>query len=143
MNKGVFVGRVGQDAEMRYTQSGTAVASFSLALDNGKDKEGEKRQPTWIKAVMWDKRAESLAQYVTKGKLVIVVGPVSTEAWTDKNSGDAKSKIVVTVNEFEFGGGGKDDKSDTDSQPQTPPPSLHTQRDEAASTQIQDEDIPF
>lgn len=143
MNKGVFVGRVGQDAELRYTQSGTAVASFSLALDNGKDKEGEKRQPTWIKAVMWDKRAESLAQYVTKGKLVIVVGPVSTEAWTDKNSGDAKSKIVVTVNEFEFGGGSKDDKSDTDSQPQTPPPSLHTQRDEAASTQIQDEDIPF
>lgn len=142
MNKGVFVGRVGQDAEMRYTQSGTAVASFSLALDNGKDKEGEKRQPTWIKAVMWDKRAESLAQYVTKGKLVIVVGPVSTEAWTDKNSGDAKSKIVVTVNEFEFGGGGKDDKSDTDSQPQTTP-SRHTQRDEAASTQIQDEDIPF
>ena len=48
MNNCVFAGRAGKDAELKYTQSGKAVASFSIAIDNGKDSNGEKRAPLWI-----------------------------------------------------------------------------------------------
>lgn len=106
MNQCTFIGRVGTDAALKYTGTGMAVSSFSMAVDNGKDKDGEKRAPTWIKATLWAKRAESLTEYITKGKLVCVTGPVSSEAWCDK-AGEAQSKIVVTVREFEFCGGAK------------------------------------
>jgi single-strand DNA-binding protein len=137
MNTAVFAGRVGQDAELNYTKSGTAVASFSMAIDNGKDKDGQKRPATWIKAVLWEKRAESLAQYIKKGIVVIVSGPVSTEAWTSKQDGSAQAKIVCTVREFDFGGS----KSEDNGEQQSPRPA------QAAAPQgaspITDEDIPF
>ena len=59
MNTAVFAGRVGTDAELNYTKSGKAVASFSIAIDNGKDQDGNKREATWIKAVLWEKKAEA------------------------------------------------------------------------------------
>lgn len=134
MNHATFIGRVGQDAELRYTNGGKAVSSFSMAIDNGKDANGEKRTPTWIKATLWEKRAESLTKYITKGKLVAVSGPVSVEAWVGKTDGNAQGKIVLTIREFEFCGGPRDDASDGDSprepQAQAPQP-------------ISDEDIPF
>jgi single-strand DNA-binding protein len=101
MNVGAFVGHVGKDAKLERTQGGKAVASFSLALDNGKDAQGQKRDPTWIKCVLWEKKAEALAQHVTKGKMVAVSGPVSVEAWISKQ-GEAQAAIVVTVREFAF-----------------------------------------
>ena len=118
MNKGIFIGRVGGDAELKTTSSGKAVASFSMAIDNGKDREGQKRQPSWIKATLWEKRAESLAQYITKGKLVYVEGPVSIETWVDKGDGSAKGKLCVTVREFEFCGGSEKREEQAEAQPQ-------------------------
>jgi single-strand DNA-binding protein len=145
MNLGIFIGCVGQDAELKYTSAGKPVCSFSMAIDQGKDKEGEKRSPLWIKATLWEKRAESLVEYIKKGKRVMVQGPVNTEAWTSKESGDAQSKIVVTVREFEFCGGPKSEESNSEAAPKTvrptvapPPPGTTTD-----STQITDEDIPF
>ncbi len=119
MNQATFIGRVGGDAELKTTSTGKAVASFSMALDNGKDKEGQKRQPTWVKATLWERRAESLAQYITKGKLVYVAGPVSIETWVDKSDGSAKGKLCVTVREFEFCGGG--DKKEEQAEPAAAP----------------------
>ena len=137
MNKGTFIGRVGQDAELHYTPQGAAVCSFSMAIDNGKNKDtGEKRPPLWIKASLWNKRAESLAQYITKGKLVAVIGRVGAEAWSDKQSGEAKAKIVVTVDEFEFCGGSN---GGNEQEPQQPPQTNNN----LGSDGITDEDIPF
>lgn len=138
MNQGTFVGRVGADCEVRYTQQGKPVADFSVAIDQGKNSNGDKRDALWIKAVLWEKKAEALAQYITKGKMVAVSGPVSTEAWVDKQSGNARSKIVVTVREFTFCGGGKNE--DGGQQPNTPasPPA-----DPQNSGPITDDDIPF
>lgn len=147
MNKAIFIGRVGGDAELHYTPGGKAVASFSMALDNGKDSEGNKRQPTWVKATLWEKRAESLAQYITKGKLVAVEGPVGAEAWVDKQSGEAKCKIVITVREFEFCGGTKAQESDESQQgsgygrSQGGPD--YDQAPARDSGEITDDDIPF
>lgn len=137
MNHGTFVGRVGQDAEVRYTSSGKAVADFSIAIDNGKDERGTKRPPTWLKAVLWEKKAEALAKYITKGKMVAVAGRVSAEAWNDRQSGDPKCKVVVTVNDFTFCG---DAKREDDGQDSAPAPAQAAQPNAGPIT---DEDIPF
>jgi single-strand DNA-binding protein len=103
MNLGCFVGHVGKDCKLEITQGGKAVASFSLAIDNGKNGDGQKRDPIWIKCVLWEKKAEALAQHVTKGKMVAVSGPVHVEAWIGNHS-EALAAIVCTVREFTFCG---------------------------------------
>lgn len=103
MNVATFVGHVGKDAKLENTQGGKAVASFSLAIDNGKDGNGQKRDPTWIKAVLWEKKAEALAQHVTKGKQVAISGPVHVECWIGHDN-QAQAAIVCTVREFTFCG---------------------------------------
>src|ERR1700683_2520092 len=106
MNTGTFAGHVGTAAKLEHTQGGKAVASFSMAIDNGKESNGQKRDPTWIKAVLWEKKAEALAQYITKGKMVVVSGPVRVEAWISRKGNEAQAVIVCTVRELTFGGGG-------------------------------------
>lgn len=139
MNVSTFAGRVGGDAELTYTKSGMAVASFSLAIDNGKGKDGEKKPATWIKATLWDKRAESLAQYIKKGSFVIVSGPVSIETWLSKTEGTAQGKIVVSVNQFTFGGDSKSNQSDNTQQEAQASPRAAAQN----NSTITDDDIPF
>jgi single-strand DNA-binding protein len=109
MNIGTFAGHVGADAEVTTTRDGKSVASFRIAIDRGKDGE-RKLDPLWIKAVLWEKRAENLAPYIKKGLMVVVSGPVSVEAWLSAQSPSAQAMIVVTVREFTFGGGGAEGK---------------------------------
>ena len=134
MNNATFAGCVGQDATIRYTGGGQAVASFSLAIKNGKDKDGEERAATWITATLWGKKAEGLAQYIKKGIYVAVSGPVKADAWTDKNSGEARAKINVNVFNFTFLGGGQ--RRDN---PDAPAPD----NSEPQGPEVTDEDIPF
>jgi single-strand DNA-binding protein len=135
MNCCVFVGRVGGDAELNYTKDGKAVSNFNIAIDNGKNKDtGVKRPATWIKCVLWEKRAESLSQYIKKGIVVEVQGPVASEAWISKKSGEAESRVVVTVKDFTFGGGsGSEEEA-------APAPRQEAPR---ADAPISDDDIPF
>lgn len=136
MNVATFAGRVGQDAELKYTQSGKAVASFSLAINQGKDGNGEERAPLWIKATIWEKRAEALAPHIKKGSFAIVSGPVSIETWANKNDGSAQGRIIVTVREFTFGGGSAQGSGNSNSAPASKPQS-------SGSGPITDDDIPF
>ena len=144
MNSATFAGRVGADAELKYTQSGKAVADFNIAIDNGKDSEGQKRQPTWVKAVLWERKAEGLAQYIKKGSIVVVQGPVSTEAWISKQQdGKPQSRIIVTVREFTFGGGAKENSSSAPADDFGPTPVAQSAAPQRDSGPITDEDIPF
>ena len=143
MNSATFAGRVGADAELKYTQSGKAVADFNIAVDNGKDSEGQKRPPTWVKAVLWERKAEGLAQYIKKGSIVVVQGPVSTEAWISKQDGKPQSRIIVTVREFTFGGGAKENSSSAPADDFGPAPVAQSAPPQRASDPITDSDIPF
>ena len=139
MNIGPWIGRVGQDAELKYTQGGKAVASFSVAIGQGKDGEGNKRAPLWIKATLWEKKAEALAQYIKKGIMVAISGIPAVETWVSKTSGNAEGKIVVNVREFEFcGGGDKNADGESKSAAKKAKP-----QDETDSTFVDDSDIPF
>lgn len=104
MNVASFAGYIGRDAKLEKTAGGKAVASFSVAIDNGKDADGKKRDPLWIKCVLWEKKAESLAEHIVKGKMVAVSGPVHVEAWMDHHN-QAAAAVVCTVHTLTFGGG--------------------------------------
>lgn len=76
------------------------VLNFSIAVDNGKDKNGEKRDPTWYDCALWGKRAESLAPYIEKGSKLAVNGRPGARAH------EGKAYLSLTVNELTFMGGG-------------------------------------
>jgi single-strand DNA-binding protein len=87
VNKAIIVGYLGSDPEVRYLQSGTAVANFSVATsDTWNDKStGEKKEKTeWHRIVAWGKLGEICGEYLHKGKQVYVEGSIYTEEWEDK-----------------------------------------------------------
>lgn len=106
MNIGTFTGRIGRDAEMRSTPSGKQVVNFSLAVD---ERRGGEKSTLWISCGMWGERGQTLAQYLTKGAVVSVAGPVRVESYTSK-SGEASSKLCCTVNELSLHGGNRDEQ---------------------------------
>ena len=95
----IIAGTVGRDAELRRTQGGDPVLGFSVAVDQGKDKNGNKRDAKWYDASIWGKRAESLQGHITKGcKLVLTGRPTAREH-------QGKVYMGIAVNDLTFMGG--------------------------------------
>jgi single-strand DNA-binding protein len=95
-----FVGRAGKDAEMGYTQGGTAITRFSLAVDhNFKDADGNWKNDTeWVRFVVFGDAAERAAEQVRKGKLFYAEGRMQTRSWADKNTGDKHYTTEIVAN---------------------------------------------
>ncbi len=108
VNKAILVGNLGRDAEMRFTAGGTPVATVSLATtERFTDREGQKREDTqWHRIVIWGKTAESLHEYLTKGKQIYVEGKIQTREWTDKEGKPAKTTEIRADRVVLLGGGG-------------------------------------
>jgi single-strand DNA-binding protein len=108
VNKAILVGNLGRDAEMRFTAGGTAVATVSLATtERFTDKEGQKREDTqWHRIVIWGKTAESLQEYLTKGKQIYVEGRIETKEWTNKEGQKVKTTEIRADRVVLLGGGG-------------------------------------
>jgi single-strand DNA-binding protein len=87
VNKVILVGNLGRDAELRYTPGGAAVATLNMATTEvWNDKQGQRQEKTeWHRVVLWGKSAESLAEYLTKGKQIYVEGRLQTRQWDDKD----------------------------------------------------------
>lgn len=96
-----IAGTVGKDAVLRTTQGGEPVLSFSLAVDNGKDANGNKRDATWFDCSIWGKRATSLQNHIAKGSKLTLSGRPTARAH------DGKAYLGLTVNELSFQGGGQ------------------------------------
>ncbi len=111
MQKLFIAGTIGKDAEVRYTKgNGDAVASFSVAVDNGKDKQGNKRDATWFDCSVWGKRGESLAPYLKKGGSVSIIGRPTAREY------NGKVYLGVNVDEITLqGGNSKSNNSNTES----------------------------
>lgn len=86
LNKVMLIGRLGQDPEVRYTQSNTAVATLNLATNERyRDSNGEYQDKTeWHRVVAWGRTAEVCQQYLSKGSMIYVEGPLQTREWEDK-----------------------------------------------------------
>lgn len=103
LNKVMIIGRLGANPEIKYTNSGSAVASFSMALSEyWRDKQGEKQEKTeWVNVVAWDRLADQAQSYLQKGSVVYVEGKLQTRSWDDQQ-GQKKYKTEVVANQFRF-----------------------------------------
>jgi len=103
VNKVILVGNLGRDPEVRYTQSGTAVANFTLATNEvWNDKAGAKQERTeWHRIVVWGKQAEIAREYLSKGKQVYIEGSIQTRQWDDKE-GNKRTTTEIKANRVIF-----------------------------------------
>jgi len=97
VNKVILIGRIGQEAELKYTASGNPVCRFSLATNESwKDKAGNAQQRTeWHNIVAWNKLAEVAGEYLTKGKLVYLEGSIRSGKWQDRDGKEQKSYDII------------------------------------------------
>jgi len=108
VNKVILVGNLGRDAEVRYTPGGAAVARFSIATTEvWNDKGGQRQERTeWHNIDLWGKQAESLSEYLVKGKQVYIEGRLQTDEYTDKDGVKRKSTKVRCEKVVLLGSGG-------------------------------------
>jgi single-strand DNA-binding protein len=139
VNRVILVGNLGRDAELRRTGTGTAVANFSLATTEVfKDRDGQRREETeWHRVSLMGKQAESVADYLLKGKQVYVEGRLRTRTWDDKE-GNKRTTTEVIANRLVLLGGGPRrenvEREETGHEPAAAEP---------AATMPGDDEVPF
>ncbi len=141
VNKVILVGNLGRDAELRYTPGGAAVATLSLATtETWNDKEGQRQEKTeWHRVVLWGKQAETLNQYLQKGKQIYVEGRLQTRQWDDKDGNkryttEIRGDRIVLLSSGGGGGGGQ--RFQRESGPAQPEPM-------DVGPELSEDDIPF
>jgi len=100
LNKAMLIGRLGAAPEIRYTQSGTPVATFQIATnERWKDGNGETRERTeWHRVVAWNQLAEICEKHLNKGKLVYIEGPIRTREYEDKDGNTRRVTEIIVRN---------------------------------------------
>ena len=101
----VLIGRLGQDPEIKYFESGSVKARFSVAVDRSFSKEN--RQTDWFNVEVWGKQAEFVGEWVKKGQLVAVTGSMEMQRWTD-NTGNQREVPIVRANDIRLEGSKRD-----------------------------------
>ena len=119
-NKVILMGNLTRDPETRTTPNGQTVTNFSLAVNRTwKGADGQQNEDVnYIDCVAWGKPGEIIAQYLGKGRAVLVSGRLDQRSWEDKETGGKRSKIEVVVEDFNFvgdGAGGAQSDSGTSS----------------------------
>lgn len=141
MGQMMGLARLGRDAEVRYTGGGDAVAGLSLAMDYRDKKE---KATQWVEGSLWGKQAESLAEYLTKGKLVFVVlDDVHIEEYEGKNG--IGHKLVGRVSKIDLAGGGEGGQREQSTQRQQAEPRKQASKPAPNKTGFDDmdDDLPF
>lgn len=108
LNKAIVAGNLTRDPEIRYTQSGQAVAGLDLAINNYfTSKSGEKKEETvFIHVVVWGKQAESIQNYLSKGSPVLIEGRLQLDNWNTKE-GEKRSRLKILAQRVQFLSSGK------------------------------------
>ena len=145
INTITLVGRAGRDPETRFFESGSVVSNLTLAVNRPSRDEEE---PDWFTLEIWGKQAQVAADYVRKGSLIGVVGRMTTERWTDRSTGEQRSKPVVKVERLALLGSRADNAAAAQSmaaQPAAAAPvtPAGTGPQSWAGTPISDEEVPF
>lgn len=143
VNKAILVGNLGRDAELRYTPGGAAVATLSLATTEiWNDKSGQRQEKTeWHRIVLWGKQAETLQEYLLKGRQIFVEGRLQTRKWDDRDGNtkyttEVRADRVVLLGRRDEGGGGGP-RPERQEQQQAPAMSG------APAPELTEDDIPF
>ncbi len=141
LNKVMLIGNLGRDPELRYTTSGTAVASFTVATnDTWKDADGNVQERTeWHNIVAWKKLAEICGEWLKKGKKVYIEGRIQTRSYDDKNTGTKKYITEIIAEDMlmlDSKGQSEREMTDASSAPAASPA-------EKSQPGKVDEDLPF
>jgi single-strand DNA-binding protein len=147
VNKVILVGNLGRDAELRYTPGGAAVATLNLATTEVfKDREGQKKEDTqWHRVILWGKTAETLQDYLTKGKQIYVEGKLQTRKWKDKDGNDKYTTEVRGDRVVLLSGGGRGDgvsRGEGGGRPSAAADEF-SHGEAGGSVELTDDDIPF
>lgn len=150
LNKAMLIGRLGQDPEVRYTQSNTAVATLSIATsERYKDSNGEQQEKTeWHRVVAWGRLAEICQQYLKKGSQVYIEGPIQTRQWEDKDgqkryTTEIKALQMTMLDSRGSGNGGPQNQGggQGQSKPESKPMSSNVEL--GSNFDDMDDDLPF
>lgn len=109
LNKVMLIGNLTRDPELRVTPKGTAICTFSLAVNRKfKDESGgEREEVTYIDIEAWGKSGENISKYCTKGRPLFVEGRLRLDQWEDKNTKEKRSRMKVVLENFQFLGSGR------------------------------------
>lgn len=144
LNKAIIMGRLTRDPEVRQTQSGVSVCSFSVAVDRDiVDKGTNQRETDFINVTAWRTTADFVSKYFSKGSLIVVEGRIQVRNYTDKES-NKRTATEIIANSVYFGGS---KKKDGDSADAPPAPSSNTPAashgDYAEMGNPDEDDLPF
>jgi len=148
LNKVMLMGNLGQDPELRYTQSGQAVLNLRLATNESwVDRDGERKDRTeWHSVIVWGKRGEALNKILSKGRSLFVEGRLQTRSWEDK-SGNKRYTTEIVANNVILVGGGRGEGRGGGYDDGPPPPSEDFGGDRGGGgggdDNFGDDDIPF
>lgn len=132
INKVILMGRLTRDPEMRHTNSGTPVTTFSIAIDNG---YGDNKRTDFVNCLAWNKTAEFVTKYFAKGKMIVIAdGRISTRSWETQDGKRAYATEVV-AKEVSFG--------ETKSSQQTATQQPMQDDDDDFTPLDEDDDLPF
>ena len=136
LNKVFLIGNLTRDPELRYTPSGTAVASLGLAVSRKyRGQNGEQQEETcFVELEVWAKRAEVMSEYLSKGRSVFIEGRLRLDTW-ETQQGDKRSRLKVVVENFQFLGARRPASAEGEDFVQDEPREQKAKSDE--------DDIPF
>jgi single-strand DNA-binding protein len=140
INKVILIGRLVKDPELKYVQSGTAVANFSIANNRTYSVSGEKKEMTsFFNCIAWGKPGEVITQYCKKGQRIAIEGRLQARSWDDQ-SGNKRKVVEIVVEGFQFlsaKGMPGEAPEQAENAPDFGPPH------EGGSGSFSDDDIPF
>ena len=102
-----LVGRAGREPDVRYFESGSTVANFTLAVN----RRSRDEEPDWFNIEIWGKQAQIAADYVRKGSLIGITGSLKIDSWKDKSTGEDRFKPVIRVERLNLLGSKKDNET--------------------------------
>src|ERR1700678_2432700 len=146
-NRVILAGNLTRDPELRYTPKGTAVVKFGLAVNRTwKDESGQtKEEVTFVDIDAWGRQAEVIAQYMRKGRPLLVEGRLKLDTWEDKNTHQKQSKLKVTLESFSFidsnrpeGGGSAPPAAEA---PRRPPGTKPSEPSEGEAPAAEEDDV--
>lgn len=149
VNKVIIMGNLGQDPELRYTPTGTAVCTLNVATTDVRTDNGNRQEKTeWHRIVVWSKQAENCAKYLSKGRTVFVEGRLQTRSWDDQQTGQKRYATEIVAQNVQFIGGGSGRAAGDQASQQlsnfTPPPAEpHSDSMFGNSNHSSLDDIPF
>lgn len=146
-NKVILMGNLTRDPEVKYTSGGTAIAKIGMAINRTwTNKEGQKQEETtFVDVDAFGRQAEVIGQYLKKGRPVMIEGRLKLDQWDDKQTGQKRSKLGVTLEGFQFldsgGAGGGDGGGNQQAQSNAPAASGNSSA--PAASLPEDDDVPF